>query len=142
MVFKFGIFSGGIERASVDNHKHLIPNKEISKEATVFRFESKKVHPVVDMPVSLGTTPHITFTTSAHSSAASSAGSKIPQGLIPASAGYNQIVKLQKLFLKQDGKFVWQKKGPRDVGLYLTALGLTAAGLGVSVYQIIKMSFN
>jgi len=61
-------------------------------------------------------------------------------GVIPGSAGYQNIVRLQTLWSVEDGTMVWQKKGT-DTVLYNATLALCAVSVVYVVYLLGVMSF-
>jgi len=62
------------------------------------------------------------------------------KGIIPSSEGYQNVVKLQKLWSVEDGTMVWQKK-PSDNVLYNATLAGCVVGALYCVYLVFVMSF-
>jgi len=61
-------------------------------------------------------------------------------GTIPAKSGYQNVLRLQKLWSIEDGTMVWQKKGIDTVSYNLTLISSGAAVL-YCFYLIGQMSF-
>jgi len=61
-------------------------------------------------------------------------------GIIPGSEGYQNVVRVQKLWSVEDGTMVWQKK-PSDKAAYNATLAGCAVGALYCLYQIFVMSF-
>ncbi|XP_014787575.1 cytochrome c oxidase subunit 7A-related protein, mitochondrial [Octopus bimaculoides] len=62
-------------------------------------------------------------------------------GLVPKTSTYKGVMELQKLFLKEDGLLVWQKRGIRDRSMYIFSVGLCIAGLALCGKTLFTMSF-
>jgi len=61
-------------------------------------------------------------------------------GIIPASSGYQNIFRLQKLWSVEDGTMVWQKRSS-DKSMFLFTMGLCGASVLYCFYLIGVMSF-
>jgi hypothetical protein len=61
-------------------------------------------------------------------------------GIIPGSEGYQNVVRLQKLWSVEDGTMVWQKRGIDKVAYTLT-MGACASAALYCFYLVGVMSF-
>lgn len=73
-------------------------------------------------------------------SAFRSAETKGNKGVVPTIPSYKKVQELQTLFLKDDGKMVWQKTGMDRAVYNATIVGLVGAGSFV-VYKAYTMIY-
>jgi len=61
-------------------------------------------------------------------------------GIIPASEGYQNIAKLQKLWSVDDGTMVWQKRSS-DKSMFMFTMALCGSAVAYCFFLIGSMSF-
>ncbi|KAL8611120.1 hypothetical protein ACOMHN_064410 [Nucella lapillus] len=108
----------------------------LAREPSVITFDSKKTKAVHE--------PAMNMARPASSSPASASGSAAaagqPLGIVPNHPRYKKVVELQNIFLKDDGKMVWQKFA-RDRTSYYITVGLMVVGSAAMVAQLVRWSF-